>query len=87
MEFLLDGFDHGGMAVAGHQRAETEVVINIFVAVEIVNAASFSIFHENRIRLVMAIIAGNAQGNPLEGAFVRGGGFRRALFVSGKFLL
>ena len=87
MQLLLDGLDDGGMTVAGHERAETEVVVNVFVAIEIVNAAGFSIFHENRIRLVMAVVAGHAQRNPLEGAFVCGGGFRRALLVGGEFLL
>ena len=86
MQFLFHGFDHSGMAVAGHQRAETQVVINIFVAVEVVDFAALSVFHEERIRLVMAVVAGNAQRNPLEGALVRRGGFRRALLVGGKFL-
>ncbi len=33
---LFDGLHHRGMAVAGKQRAVAEVVIEVFVAVEIV---------------------------------------------------
>ena len=57
MELLLDGFDHGGMAMPGHERTETEIVINVFVAVEVVNPAGFPVFHEDRIRLVMSACA------------------------------
>src|SRR5690348_7176349 len=87
VKFLLNSFDHGGMAMAGHERAKTKIVINVFVAIEIVNAAAFSVFYENRIRLVMAVVAGNTQRNPFESALVSRGGLGRALFVSGKFLL
>jgi len=87
MKFLFDSFYHGGMTVASHQRTETQVVVNVFVAIEIVNTAALSILDKNRIRLVMAIVAGNAERNSLKRPFVRRGRFRRALLVSGKFLL
>ena len=86
VEFLFDSFDDRGMAVAGHERAEAEIVVNVFVAVDIVDAAAFAVFDEDGIGLVVAVVAGDSEGNAFESALVRGGGFGRALFVRGKFL-
>ncbi len=47
-----------------HQRAETQVVVDVFVAVDVVNPAALSILHENRIGLVVAVIAGDPEWNP-----------------------
>src|SRR5271154_7513013 len=41
-EFRLHSLDHGGMAMAGHQRAEAEIEIEIFVAINVVNVSAFS---------------------------------------------
>ena len=62
-------------------------MIDVFVAVEVVNAAAPAIFHEERIWLIVAVVAGDAERNPLDGAFVGGRGFRSALFVRGQFFL
>ena len=87
VQLLLDGFHHGGMAMPGHQCAKTQVVIDIFVSIDVVNPASLSVLHEHRIGLVVAIVAGNAEWDALQCAFVRVRGFWRALFVGGDFLL
>src|SRR5260370_11794539 len=87
MKLLLDGLYYGGMAMPSHQRAEAQVVVDVFVAVEVVNAATFAILHKKWIGLVMAIVAGNAEGDALESPLVGCRRFRRALFVDGDFFL
>src|SRR6267154_1313195 len=87
MKFLHNGLYDGGMAMPSHQRAEAQVVVDVFVAVEVVNAATFAILHKKRIGLVMAIVAGNAEGDEVEGSLVGCRRFRRALFVGGDFFL
>src|SRR5712692_11363852 len=39
-ETLLDGLHDGGMAVSSHERAEGQVVVNVFVAIEIAELAA-----------------------------------------------
>src|SRR5207302_8564553 len=87
VQLLFDRLDDGGVAMSGHQRAETKVVIYVFVAVNVVNAAALPILHEERIGFVVAIVAGNAKRDAFEGALVGSSGFRRALFVRGDFFL
>ena len=60
-EFRLHRLDHRGMAMSGHQRAEAKIEVEILVAVDIVNVSAFSIADKNRIGIVGAIIAGDAQ--------------------------
>src|SRR2546423_8756125 len=55
MQLLLHGLHDGGMAMPGHQRSETQIVIDVFVPVDVVNAAALSILDENRIRLIVAV--------------------------------
>ena len=43
VQLLFDRFDHCGMAVAGHQRAETQVVVDVFVAVQVVDPAALAV--------------------------------------------
>src|SRR5579863_8279825 len=45
-ETLLDRLHHRGMAVSGHERAEGQVVVNVFVAVEIAELAAAGLFNE-----------------------------------------
>src|SRR5580658_5939812 len=69
------------------QRAEAKIEIEIFVASNVVNVPAFSIANKNRVGIVGAIIAGNAQW---QAAFRSGVGrfrTRRALFVGVYFLL
>ena len=77
-ETLFHGLHDRGMAMSGHERAETKVVIDVFVAIEIAELAALSLFHKNRVRIVGAIVAGHAQRNAFEVLLVSGGGFRRA---------
>ena len=87
VQLLFDRLDDGGVAMSGHQRAETKVVIDIFVAVHVVNAAALSILHEERIGFVVAIVAGNAKRDAFEGPLMGGCRFRRSFFVGGDFFL
>ena len=87
VQLLFDSFHHRRMTVPGHQRSETQIVIDVFVPIDVVNSPCFAVFHKNGIRLVMPVVAGNSQGNSFQGPFVRRRGFGRALFVRGNFLL
>jgi len=62
MELLLDGFHHRGMAMSGHQGAEAEVMVHVFVAVEVMNPAGFSVLHKNGIGLVVPVILATPSG-------------------------
>ena len=77
-ETLFHCLHHGGMAMPGHERAETEVVIDVFVAIEVAELAALSFFHKNRVGIVSAVVAGDAQRNTFEVLLVSGGGLRRA---------
>ena len=70
-----------------HQRAKAQIEIEIFVAINVVDVSAFSIANKNRIRIVGAIIAGDAQWQAALGSGVRGFRARRALFVCVYFLL
>ena len=59
-EPLLDGLHHRGMAVTRHQSAEAQVVIDVVVAVEIAEVRALPFFHEDRIGIVSAVVAGDA---------------------------
>ncbi len=50
VQFLFHRFHHGGMAMPGHQRPKTQVVIDVFVAVDIMNLAALAILYKNGIR-------------------------------------
>ena len=87
MQLLLDGLHHRGVAMPGHQCAKAEVVIHVFVSVDIVNPARLSILYENRIRLIVPVIAGHAERDSLQRSLVRRGGLWCPLFVRRDFLL
>jgi hypothetical protein len=73
--------------MAGHQGAETQVVVDVFMAINIVDAAGLPFLYKDGIRLVMTVVAGNTERNTFQSAFVGRRGFWRALFVSGNFFL
>src|SRR3984885_2864800 len=75
------------MTVAGHQCAKAQIEVDVFIAIDVVNVAAFAVLHENRIRIVGAVIAGHAKRNARNGFGVRGGGFGGPLLISIKFLL
>jgi len=70
VQLLLDGLDDGRVAMPRHQGSETQVVINVFVAVDVVNPAALPVVHKNRIRLVVAIIAGYTERDSFESTLV-----------------
>src|SRR5438093_10734362 len=87
VQLLFDRLDDGGVAVPGHQRTETKIVVNVFIVIDVVNTAALSILHEKRIGFIVAIVAGNTKRNAFEGPLVGSSGFRRALVVRGDFFL
>src|SRR5580700_6739216 len=54
---FFDGLHHGGMTVSGHERAEGEVVVDVFVAINVAELAAAGFLHEDRPRIVVAIVA------------------------------
>ena len=81
-EAFFNGLHDGGMAVPGHERAEGEVVVDVFVAIEVAELAAAGIFYKDGPGLVVAIVAGNAERDALEIFLVRFGGFGRAALES-----
>jgi hypothetical protein len=75
------------MAVSGHERAEGQVVIDVFVAIEVAELAAAGLFHEDRPGIVSAIVAGYAERNAFEILLVGFGGLGRAPLESGEFFL
>jgi hypothetical protein len=71
----------------GHESAKTKVVVDIFVAIDVVNPAAPSVFHENGVGLVVAVIASDSQRDALQGPLVRFGGLWCPVLVCGDFLL
>ncbi len=86
-EALLDGLHHGGMAVSSHKSAEGQVVVDIFVAIEVAELAAAGLFHEDRPGIIGAIVAGDAERNTFEILLVGFGGLGRAPLESGEFFL
>ncbi len=84
---LLDGLHHRRMAMSGHQRAESQVVIDIFIAIEIAKFAAAGFFHKDRPRVIGAIVARYAERNTLEIFLVGFGGLGRSPLESGEFFL
>src|SRR5689334_17271844 len=75
------------MAVARHQRAITEVVIDVFVAVHVVNTSSVAVFHEQGIGRIVTVVTGYSEGNSLDGFLMCLPRARRAAFVRFQLLL
>ena len=71
----------------GHQRAETQIVVEVFVAIEIAEMRALAFRHKNRIRIVGAIVAGHAQRNALQILLMRFGGLRRTALESFELFL
>src|SRR4029077_7864889 len=70
-----------------HERAEAQVVIDVIVAIEIAEMRALAFLHEDRIGIVGAIVARDAQGKSLQVSLVGFGGFRRAALESFELLL
>jgi hypothetical protein len=83
----LQSLYHRRMPVAGHQRAETKVVVDIFVPVDILDLAAVSLGHKDRVRIISAVITGYPERDAFFRLLVRLGGFWRALLIKSDFLL
>ena len=86
-ETFFHSFHDGRMAVAGHERAEAEVVIDVFVAVQIAELTAPSLLHEDGIGIVGAIVTGYAQRNTFEILLVGFGGLGSAPLEGCEFFL
>src|SRR5256885_2847208 len=75
------------MASPRHERAKTQVVIDVFISIDVMNPAGFPVLYKNRIRLVVPVIARHTERNPLQRTLVRRRGLRRPLLVGCDFLL
>ncbi len=84
---FFDGLHHGRMTVSSHKRAEGEVVVDIFVAIEVAELAAAGFFHEDGPRIVVAIVAGHTERNAFEILLVRLGGFGSAALEGCEFFL
>jgi hypothetical protein len=63
-----------------HQSAETKVVIDVFVPIDVAEFASAALLHKDRVGIVSAVVAGNAQRQAPQIFLVRLRRLRRALF-------
>ena len=75
------------MAVSGHERAEAKVVIDVVVAIEIAKMRAAAFFYEDRIGIVGAVVAGDAERDALQVFLVGFGGFGRATLEGFELLL
>ncbi|MGA8011839.1 MAG: hypothetical protein WB949_05390 [Candidatus Acidiferrales bacterium] len=85
MQNLLNRLNDCGMTVARHQNAETEIVVDVFVTVDVADLASVPFLDEDGIGLVSPVVTRDTERKTFPGAPVRLGGFRRTLFVGGDF--
>ncbi len=74
----FDCFHYRRMAMPRHESAKAQVVIDIFVPVEVAEPAALCVLHKDRIRVVSAVIACYSERDPFEIAFVRLSRFWRA---------
>ena len=84
---LLHRGNHRRVAMAGHQRAETKIEIDVLMAIEIVNVGSLGVFDKQGPRLVTAEVAGYAQRHAGFGALERCFRTRGTCFKGREFLL
>src|SRR5229473_5020184 len=84
---LFHGLHDGRMAVASHERAEAEVVIDVLVTVQIAELTASPFLHEDGIGIVGAIVTGHAERNAFEILFVGFGGLGSAPLEGCKFFL
>ena len=62
--------------MAGDVCAETEIVVDVIVAIEVAKMRALALLHKDRIRIVGSIVAGDTERDALQIAFVRCRGFR-----------
>ena len=81
VQALFNGADDCWMAVAGHQRAEAEIKIDVLVAIEVPDVPTSAFADEQRIRLIGTIIARYAEWDAWDGLLMGQAGARCALLV------
>ena len=86
-EAFFNGLHHRGMAMSCHERAESQIMVDVFVAIQIAELAAAGFFHEDGPGFVVAIIAGYAERNAFEIFLVGFGGFRGATLEGCEFFL
>ncbi len=64
------------------QRAVAKIVIQILIAVEIVNAAALPVLYKQRIRRIETVIASYSEGNPFARSLMRLARFWSSFLVS-----
>jgi hypothetical protein len=72
--------------ITADERPVTEVVVDVFIAIDIVDMAAVAVPHEQRVRGIIAVVAGHAERHAFHGTLVRIVRFGRAFFVSLDFL-
>src|ERR1700691_2321574 len=75
------------MAVSSHERAEGQVVVDVFVAIEVAELAAAGLFYKDGPGIVIAIVAGYAERNAFEVFLMRFGGLGRAALESRELFL
>ena len=75
------------MRVPGHQSAKAQIVVNVFVAIEIAEFAARRFGNKDRVRIIGAVIAGDAQWQAFQVFLVSLGGLRRAALESLELFL
>src|SRR5580704_13541236 len=86
-QFFLHRFDHRGMAMPRHQSPKTQIEIDIFVPVDIMQMPALSIAHKKRIRIVSPVIASDTKRQSFGSLSMSLSRSRRPLLVSLNFLL
>src|SRR6266568_4404455 len=84
---LLDCFHHGRMAMPGHESAEAQVVIDVFVSVEVAKPAALCVLHKDRIGIISAVVARYPEWDTFEIALVRLSRFWRAALEEFELVL
>src|ERR1700733_1126087 len=86
-ETWLDSLHHGGMTMSCHECTEAEIVVDVIVAIEIAKMRTAAFLHEDRMRIVGAIVAGYTQRDALQVFLVRFGGLGGAMLEGFELLL
>ena len=73
--------------MSGHQRAKTEVVVEVVVAIEIAEMRTLAFLHKDWVRIVSAVVAGDAERNPFQILLVRLRRFGRAALKGVQLVL
>src|SRR5689334_21388196 len=65
-ETFFHCFHNCGMTMSRHESAEAQVVIDIFVSIEVAKSAALRVLHEDWIRIVGAVVARDPERDAFE---------------------